>query len=228
MPRLLELFSGTGSIGRAFRGRGWEVVSLDVDPKSNPTICGDILEWDEKTYPKDHFKFIWASPLCTFYSRARTLRKSTEEELAYADSLVQKTLQIIKYYGAHWAFENPQTGRLKNRVFMQELNLPFKDVTYCKYGARYKKTTRIWNSLGEHWQPKPICCKDSRCEHFEFGVHPATAQRGPCFKMGQRVPEGCHKQNELYHIPAALCDEIERELESGETAEALLEQLLQI
>ena len=46
MPRLLELFSGTGSVGRAFAELGWEVVSLDLDPNAEPTICADVCSWE--------------------------------------------------------------------------------------------------------------------------------------------------------------------------------------
>ena len=36
MPRrLLELYSGTGSVGRAFAALGWDVVSVDLDPRAN-------------------------------------------------------------------------------------------------------------------------------------------------------------------------------------------------
>ena len=128
---------------------------------------------------------------------------------------MQKARELINYFASHWAFENPQTGCLKTRPFMLDLDLPWKDVTYCKYnGPRYKKQTRIWNSLGSHWQPKPVCCKAARCEHFD-GCHPATAQRGPCFKKGAKKPEGCHTQSQLYHIPAALCTEIALAAESA-------------
>ena len=41
--QLLALFAGTGSVGKGFKRRGWEVTSLDVDPKANTSITADIL-----------------------------------------------------------------------------------------------------------------------------------------------------------------------------------------
>ena len=48
--RLLELFSGTGSIGRAFEALGWEVTSLDLE--GEPTIKRDTPDWDHTKFPR--------------------------------------------------------------------------------------------------------------------------------------------------------------------------------
>jgi hypothetical protein len=44
--RLLELFSGTGSIGKPWREAGHEVVSVDIDNKYHPEVCENILTWN--------------------------------------------------------------------------------------------------------------------------------------------------------------------------------------
>ena len=65
MPRLLELFSGTGSIGKFFRARGWEVVSVDCDAKMQPTIVADIGTFDYKMLG-GYYDAVWCSPPCNY------------------------------------------------------------------------------------------------------------------------------------------------------------------
>ena len=44
--RVLDLFSGTGSVSRAFQNAGHEAISLDIDPRNSPNLCMNILEWN--------------------------------------------------------------------------------------------------------------------------------------------------------------------------------------
>ena len=50
--KLLELFSGTGSVGSVAKNMGWTVVSLDL--KGADINC-DILQWKYKKYPVKYF-----------------------------------------------------------------------------------------------------------------------------------------------------------------------------
>ena len=62
--KLLELFAGTGSIGKVARILGIETVSLDRDMEADIRI--DIMDWDyQSAYEPGHFDIIWASPPCT-------------------------------------------------------------------------------------------------------------------------------------------------------------------
>jgi site-specific DNA-cytosine methylase len=202
--RLLELFAGTGSIGRAFREAGWEVVSLDIDPASGASIVSDILAWDYRAYPKGYFDALWASPVCTHYSRARTSAK-TPRDLEGADALVQRTLEIILYFQPKvWGFENPQTGLLKDREVVA--GIPYKDISYCMYGYPYRKYTRIWTN-SERWVPRPKCTAANPCLIIKEGRHPQSAQRGPC--RGKGKGDVC-SLGQLYSMPPDLCQEIAR------------------
>ena len=196
---LLELFSGTGSVGRIARDLGFNVISLDL---KGADINQDILHWDYKKFDRSHFDIIWASPPCTEYSRAKTtgIRK-----IDYANSIVLKTLEIIDYFKPRfWFIENPQTGPLKGQEFMK--GLPFFDVDYCKYGMRYRKRTRIWTNLTK-WKPKPLCKRD--CGNVVDGKHVETAQRLP---NGNKEKWGdnpiIHKQEDVYKLPSELICEI--------------------
>ena len=131
---------------RAFERLGWDVVSLDIDSKRNPTHVVDVLSWDYyRIYPRNHFDFVWASPVCTHYSVARTTGGS--RDIISADRLVRIALDIMNYFECNWCFENPQSALLKTREIVK--GLPFFDTSYCRYGfasERRHDCGRTWRS----------------------------------------------------------------------------------
>ena len=193
--KLLELFSGTGSVGKVATFSGFDVVSLDRDMNAN--IKTDIMDWDYREFPPQHFDVIWASPPCTEYSRAKTVGVRKIDE---SNAIVLKVLEIIQYLDPiFFIIENPQSGLLKDQYFMNDI--PYDDVDYCKYGMPYRKRTRLWNNV-YGWVPKSLCKRD--CDSFENGKHKEHAQRGPSGKKETWNNQIKHKQTELYVIPSEL------------------------
>lgn len=192
-PVLLELFSGTGSIGRAFEALGWDVISVDIDPRANATYCCDVLEFDYRCI-EQKVDVIWASPPCQLFSNART--KGCTADLESADSLVLRTLEIAEGLGNPTLFvENPHSGKLKRRGLLDHLSMRVLD--YCRFGMPYRKRTSVWTSTT--WVPSQPLCKHD-CPSSVNGNHLARAQQGP--------PGPRFSQRQLYMIPAKLCDEI--------------------
>ena len=137
---------------------------------------------------------IWASPPCAEYSRALTRRPRRLEE---GDRTAIRDLRP-----RFWCIENPQTGLLKRRPFMT--NLQWSDVTYCKYGYPCKKATRLWRNLPCEPEHGP-CCARSRCalSRANGGRHPSAAQRGTFRRRGE-VVQNCQSQGQLYSIRGAV------------------------
>jgi hypothetical protein len=44
MPVLLELFCGTKFIGKVFDQHGWDVISVDMLSKFEPSTCKTVLD----------------------------------------------------------------------------------------------------------------------------------------------------------------------------------------
>ncbi len=196
--RLLELFSGTKSVSRVAKELGWETVSLDIDPRHEPDLLVDILRFDETTYPRDYFDFVWASPDCASYSRARSNAKIPRDEaMMVADKLLAKTRQIKDYFGCHWCIENPESSLMWKREVARGLLESSCVTSYCSFGAQYRKHTRLANSFG---LVLPKCPGAGLCPAMIGKRHVDQAQRGGGGVSGKR-----HTVDELHSIPRGLC-----------------------
>lgn len=203
--KVLELFAGTRSIGRAFEARGHEVFSVDWDYSFHDIdlyadisrITADLIL--EKFGRPD---VIWASPDCTTYSVAAISYHRHKDEngnlspitdyARFCDSLNQHVLDLIfELSPKYWFIENPRGG-LRKMSFMQ--GLPRYTVTYCQYGDTRMKPTDIWTN---HPNPefKPPCKNGDPCHE--------PAPRG-----SRNGTQGICGSKDRARIPVALCEHI--------------------
>lgn len=203
--KVLELFAGTRSIGKAFEAQGHEVYSVEWD-EQHPDIdwyadIGKITAQDIL----DRFgqpDVIWASPDCTSYSIAAISHHRTREDdgnlapksdyARLSDEVNANVLRLIRELAPKYYFiENPRGGMRKMR-FMADL--PRYTVTYCQYGDTRMKPTDLWTN---HPEPsfKPMCKNGAPCH--------VAAPRG-----SRTGTQGLKNSVERSRIPAELCEHI--------------------
>ena len=163
----LELFCGTKSFSKVANELGHETFTVDIDPKLNPDLVCDILDFKVDMLP-EKFRtpdIVWASPPCTTFSVASIRHywkegKPKNDKCLHGIAIAKKTVELIKEINPKYYFiENPR-GMMRKQDFMQEL--PRNTVTYCQYGLTYQKATDIWTNCKE-WVPKPKCSPNSPC-----------------------------------------------------------------
>jgi hypothetical protein len=175
--------------------------------KFEPTICKNVLDLTVQDImeklPKNRqtVDVIWASPPCTQYSKCRT--QGGPRDLDSSDKIVQKVLDLVKYFGVAFFMGNPQTGLLKSRDVVK--GIPFETIDYCQYAddefpGRYRKRTAIWTNT--NWTPARALCNPKTCHFCTNGKHDhACQQRSKPDQMRSST-------RQLYKIPPALPQEL--------------------
>ena len=203
--KVLELFAGTRSIGKAFEEKGHEVFSVEWDRSfENIDLYKDIYELSAKEILDKFGKpdVIWASPDCSSYSIAAISHHRKREEngnlapvseyAKFCDRVNQHTLNLIMTLSPkYWFIENPRGG-MRKMDFMH--GLPRYTVTYCQYGDTRMKPTDIWTN---HPDPKfkPMCKNGDPCHEKA----PSGSRTGT---------QGLNGSKERSVIPLELCRHI--------------------
>ena len=174
--KVLELFSGTHSIGVVCKELGYECVSVDRDLGekskvhlnyvSEHHIKTDIMTWDyKKDFKPNDFDIITASPVCAWWSQlrkcnfGRVLKGYTEpfsEKLfqedinKYGKPMVDKVFEILEYFKPkYWWIENPKPSKMWN--YIKEIRPQYdnyKTFDYCKFSDwGYKKSTTFLSNI---------------------------------------------------------------------------------
>ena len=196
--RALDLFTGSGSVAQALRKQGFEVYTLDINPRCNANYTVDILEWPAETiFKPGFFELIAASPPCTEYSNAMTRRP---REMEKADLLVERTIQIINFLKPpKWWIENPRHGRLSTRDVVRGLH--FVDIDFCRFSTwGYKKPTRFWCS--HNIAPKGNVLCEGKCANLEPSPYGGFRHKFVIANRYRQEPPDRH--NQVIKIPEAV------------------------
>lgn len=213
--KVLELFAGSRSIGKASESLGYDVFSSDINDFDGIDYVVDLLEFDTSKVP---FKpdIIWASPPCTHFSVTQIGRNWNYDNTPKTEGavlgmkLVLKTIEIIKELEPKfWYIENPR-GKLRKLDIVK--GLPRTTVWYCQYGDTRAKPTDIWSnniySLFNQngWLPRDECFNgNENCHHDK---QPRGYQAKKDAGVLKKGTQGLRNNYERSKIPEELCIEI--------------------
>jgi len=125
---------------------------VNNDPRWNPDICQDILEWDYTELDPGTFDIVLAAPPCTEFSPALTTRSRRPDQ---ALRLVQRDLEIFDYLQpAIWWLETPAYGLLARSELMG--GYPYVDCDQCQFGD-YEWAEKTFFSLVKGCEVRSMC-----------------------------------------------------------------------
>lgn len=172
--KILDLFCGTKSVSFQFQKEGFETVTLDIDSRFDPDICGDILDFNGQDLKDEYgpFDVVWSSPICYGFSRMSLSHHwktvpggyvPLTQEAVRGVKLSLHTLKVISDINPkYWFIENP-VGMLRRMPYMD--GLPRYTITYCQYGENHQKPTDIWGLFPLNF-PIMSCSPGDSCHEY--------------------------------------------------------------
>ena len=144
----IDLCSGLGGFSQAFVDAGWEVITVDIEPKFKPTICGDVTKLTVMEIESNLSKglavydkmVVLASPPCQSNSIAngRAWLKNAGPYLRVAAGCLDIIRDFTMKREIYFAIENPK-GRLRWFLGKPKITIALKN-----FGYPTMKPTDIW------------------------------------------------------------------------------------
>lgn len=201
---MVELFSGSGNMARAFRKEGYKTLTIDLEQEAD--IQKDIRDVTAKEIIKKlggRPNVLWASPPCTAFSvvaisRNWENRYPTSKKAMEGIALLCETIRLIMQLKPQkWYIENPR-GMMRSLPFLEFV--PRRTFTFCQYGDNAQKPTDVFTNVQLFFpkkcspgapchdpQPRGYRAKKDLNAHKNMG----TQGKNNAYERGKLPPEFC-------------------------------------
>lgn len=192
----IDLCCGLGGFSRAFRDAGWEVVTVDINPKFKPTICADLTKLSfldiigackKKDMTEYQTVVVLASPPCERFSIANSdwPQKGIRKALDIAGACIELIADLQPDY---WCLENPK-GRLRWFLGPPPHSVHLSDYGYrgAIQGGKDRKSTKptdLWGNI-----PFPLLEASIEVKTRNGGSGNDPAQRADMSSLSQALLE---------------------------------------
>lgn len=178
---MIDLCAGLGGASQAMTPPGWEVITVDNDPRFGCTVTTDVRTWH---YTGPRPTLIWASPPCTEFARLSMpwCHQPTLPDL----SIMLACKRIIdEAQPEHWILENVRGAR------------PFFDL-YLGNVTSIMGPFYLWG----HWPYLgPIRNATLHAHKERLGSSQAAERAKVPYIISYRVREAIERQMQLWPTP---------------------------
>ena len=200
LMKVLDLFSGLGGFSQAFKDRGHQVVTVDINSEFNPDICVDIMKYEPNG---NKYDVILASPPCECFSVASIghhwKNGLPDDNTKHAIEIIKHTLGLIyDLHPKYWFLENPRA------MLRTIIGNPPVTVFYAQYGEDRLKPTDIWGRHPKGFKDMQIADKNlldytpapRGSRNGTQGINGANQRAKIPYKLSETICKLC-EQNDL-------------------------------